>query len=193
MFTPWGYEVDNLPPIMTEEEFNTATGNTHAGDARLGIALDAASAALRNECGWHITPSLDCKATLSANGKVASLPAALVTEIKSVTEDGEELRAGQFEARQDGLIRRCQFRNWSRKWGGVVVEYTAGYDDLPDLKAAAMHLAEAALSIPTGVASESAGGVSISYATQAATVTTSMVGGMSSALAPYKVVRAHAT
>ena len=193
MYTPWGYETETLPPLLSEAEYNQATGNAHAGDPRLSIALDAASAAIRNECGWHIAPSLDCKVTLSCRGKVAHLPARAVTAINSVTENGEELSAGAYEARQDGLLRRACFREWTRNWGGVVVEYTAGYDDLPDLKAAAMHLVEAALAIPQGVASESAGGVSISYATQAATVTTSMVGGMRSALAPYRLVVAHAT
>ena len=191
MHTPWGYQVDELPPIISLDRFNALTANAHRGDMRVEVTIEAASAAIRNECGWHITPSLHCTAALSCAGKVAKLPAGLVTEINSVTENGKELDAGQFEARQDGLLRRACFREWTRKWGGVVVDYQAGYETLHDLEAAAVHLVEAALATPTGVASESAGGVSISYATQAATIAQAMVGGMSSALAPYRLVSAH--
>lgn len=193
MYTPWGYQVETLEPILSEEEFDDLTGSQWSGDERVALALDAASMAIRNECGWHIMPSLDCEVALSCQGKVAKLPANLVTAIEAVIEDGVELTAGQFEARQDGLMRRAQFRNWSHKWGGVVVRYTAGYDDLPDLKSAVVTIVEATLSLPKGVASETAGGVSISYSSQANTIATSMVGGMRSALAPYKLVSAHAT
>ena len=127
MFTPWGYEVEELPPIISEDEFNAATGNAYAGDLRLAIAIDAASAAIRNECGWHIAPNIPCVATLNARGRVAQLPANLVTEVTKVTEDGQELDASSYETRRDGLLRSSCYRGWSPKWGGVVVEYRSGY------------------------------------------------------------------
>lgn len=193
MHTPWGYEADEMPPIITEDEFNEATGNAYAGDVRLGIAIGAASAAIRNECGWHIAPEVPCVATLSPRGKVAKLPANLVTEIESVTENGRELGPGEFEARRDGLLRRASFREWTRRWGGLVVRYTAGYETAPELQSIAVSLIEAALNTPMGIASESAGGVSISYRTAAVTVTAASLGGMESTLAPYRLVSAHAT
>ena len=193
MYTPWGYEVEDLPPIISEDELNAATGNAHAGDVRLIAAIDAASAAIRNECGWHVSPPLDCTAHLSPSGKVAKLPANLVTEIKSVTEDGKELAPGDYEARHDGLIRRACFRNWSRRWDGVKVEYVAGHEITPELSSLAINLVEAALTTPTGIASESAGGVSISYKAAAATLAAAAIGGGASILAPYRLVSAHAT
>ena len=193
MYTPWGYEVDEIPPIISEDEFNAATGNAYAGDVRLAIAIGAASAAIRNECGWHITPELPCVATLSPSGKVAKLPANLVTEITSVTENGRELAAGEFEARRDGLIRRANFREWTHRWGGVIVSYKAGYETAPELQSIAVNLVEAALNTPSGVASESAGGVSISYRTAAVTIIAASLGSMASTLAPYRLVSAHAT
>ena len=193
MYTPWGYEVEEIPPIITEEEFNAATGNAYAGDARLPIAIGAATAAIRNECGWHITPQLPCVATLSPRGKVAKLPANLVTEINWVTEDGRLLGPGDFEARHDGLLRRANFREWTRQWSGVVVSYKAGFETTPELQSIAVNLITAALNTPAGVASESAGGVSISYRTAAVTIIAATLGSMASTLAPYRLVSAHAT
>lgn len=191
MLTPWGYEVDGLPPIMDEEEFNLATGGAHDGDGRLALALEAASMAIRNECGWHVTPSLECRADVTATGRMAVLPSRAITGVSLVTDGGAELGPGDFEASRDGLLRRTCWRNWSRGLDAVHVEYTAGYGDLPDLKTAAMHLAEAALSVPQGVASESAGGVAISYSAQAHGIASAMVGGMGATLAPYRLVSSH--
>lgn len=193
MFTPWGYEVESLPPLLTVGEFNQATGNAHAHDARLTAAVEAASAAIRNECGWHIAPNIPCVATLNARGRVAKLPANLVTEVTKVTEDGNELDANSYEARRDGLLRHTCRRSWSPKWGGVVVEYRAGYETVPELKSIAIRAVEAALAVPTGIASESAGGVSISYASHAATFAAAAIGGSRSALSPYRLVSSHAT
>lgn len=194
MHTPWGYTVDALPPMVDVDTFDAATGNRWYGDERTEAALAAASAAIRNVSGWHICPSLDCTATITARGKVAKIPAKLVTAIESVTEDGVELGAGQFEARHDGLLRRCQFRNWTPTWDGIVVSYEAGYevDAVPDLVAAVVQVAEAVLAVPTGVASESAGGVSVSYSTAAASVAASMTTQLVDALAPYRLVSSHA-
>jgi len=194
MHTPWGYQTENLPPLMDPAAFDLATGNQYSGDLRKNIALEAASAAIRNECGWHIAPSLECTAQLTANGRLAVLPANLVTEISELKENGQELGAGDFEARADGLIRRTGFKNWARGWGAIEVSYMAGYEQTPpEIEAALLRMVEAALSVPTGVNSESAGGVSISYSTQAAGIASSLIGGMASTLAPYRLVRAYAS
>ena len=194
MHTPWGYQVDELPPLISDNEFAEASGYKWSGDPRAGAAIAAASAAIRNECGWHIAPSLECHAVISARGRIAELPANLVTEVSKVTENGLELEPGQFEPRMDGLMRRCGFRNWTTAWGGIDVEYTAGYDmeAVPDLTQAVVSVVEAVLAIPTGVQSESAGGVSVSYAASAASVAGAMTGQLKSALAPYKLVSSHA-
>lgn len=193
MHTPWGYTVDELPPMVDEAAFNEATGNRYKGDLRLASALEAASAAVRAECGWHIAPSLACSAALTADGRIAQLPARLVTAIASVREDGMELSAGQFEARQDGLLRRACFRNWTASWGGVEVDYQAGFEETPaDVAAIVARIAEAGLASPVGVSSETAGGVTVSYAVSQTAVAGAMTDAVRQALAPYRLVSAHA-
>ena len=196
MFTAWGYEVeDSIPPLLTAEEFDSMTGGRWAGDLRATSALTAASQAIRNACGWHIAPQLTCHAALTAEGKLAKLPANHVDSIDALTEDGDALTAGEdYEWRHDGLIRRACFKNFTSKWGGVVVDYTAGYDAgaVGDLAQAVAGIAEAVLTLPPGVMSESADGVSISYSSTAQGIANSMTDRFRAQIAPYKLVSSHA-
>lgn len=198
MYTAWGYEVDGeyIPPLLSIDSFNSMTGGKWTSDS-LGVAcaLDAASQAVRNACGWHVSPSLACTARVTAEGKVARLPAICVSAISSLTEDGVSLVAGSdYEWRRDGLLRRACFRNWSPSWDGIAVSYTAGFvaDACPDLAQAVCGIAEAVLSVPRGVSSESADGVSISYNVHAQSVAGAMTGQFLAQLAPYRVVSSHA-
>lgn len=203
IFTPWGYSVASLPALMTVSQFNTATGNKYADipQAQVEAAIDAASAAVRNVCGWHVSPSLRCTATITAGDELTgervrrfALPAAYVSGIYSVTEDGGQLSSGQFAAMQNGLMQRTCFKAWSNRINGVTVEYEAGFDaaTVPDFTSAVCHVIEAALTIPAGVASEMAGGVSISYKSEASAVAAMVAQQMAPALKTYKVVRAYA-
>lgn len=202
MFTPWGYQVDApLPPLVQIGDFNETTGNAFANDLRALTAVDAASQAIRNVCGWHIAPSMSCTAKITASGKLAKLPANLVTEYESVKEydrhAGEWVELsipGDVETRQDGLIRRCCFKNFTDAWDGIEVEYTAGYeyDACPDLAHAVIEIAQSILTLPRGVISESADGVSISYSMQAQSIANSMTEQFRAQMAPYRLVSNHA-
>ena len=186
MFTPWGYDIDDsLPPLVPVGE---------SVDLEKLAVLNAVSQAIRNACGWHIAPSLDCTATLTANGKMLQLPAGYVSEISSLKEDGITLGSGEFEWRHDGLLRRCCFKNFVPKWDGIVVEYTAGYelDAVPDLAHVVEEITNSILTLPKGVISESADGVSISYSMQAQSVANAMTEQFRAQLAPYKLVSSHA-
>lgn len=194
MITAWGYEVSDLEPIITADEFNELTNDTYASNPRVASAVAAASQAVRNYCGWHITPSMDCVCYPIADGKLLKIPAGYVSAISSVTEDDTELESGQYEWRHDGLMRRCSFRFWSRLWDGIKVEYTAGYDAeaVPDLVEAVCAIAAGVLAVSAGVTSESADGVSISYSASASSIAAALTAQQKSALEPYRVVNGHA-
>lgn len=194
MHTPWGYEVDELPPLVGRDEFDAATGYKWDCNGGADAAIAAASAAIRNHCGWHVAPVLPCTAKLTARGRIAAIPAKMVTAIESVSDGGRVLTEGQYEARADGLLRRACFCHWTMKWEGVEVAYDAGFDPsaVPDVVQACIHLAEAALAAPAGVASESAGGVSVSYSTASASVAAAMTPAIRDALAPFRLVSSHA-
>lgn len=192
--TPWGYEVaEALSPIISVSEFNTMTANAYVSNPRVSSALNAASQAIRNYCGWHICPSAACTAYPVGGRKLLRLPAAYVSAVSAVTEDGTELDSGEYEWRRDGLLRRSCFKNWSCTWGGIKVEYTAGYDAdaVADLAEAVCAIAAGVLAVSAGVTSESADGVSISYAQSASSIAAGLTAQQQSALSVYKVVTSH--
>lgn len=164
MLTPWGYEVEDMPPIITAEEFNAMTGGQYADDPRLASALAAVSGLVRMAARWHIAPNLECTYTTGGDGRIIKLPALAVTGVGSVTELGQELQPGQYEWRREGLLRRCGWRAWPRPWNSVQVTYNAGFETIPaEIADMCVSRVLAEVSLPIGIKSESAGGVSISY------------------------------
>lgn len=195
MRTAWGYDVNGtIDPIITVSKFNTLTGGTFSSNPRVEAAINAASQAIRNYCGWHICPSMTCTAYPVGGTIVARLPATYVSAINSITEDGSELTTDDFQWRRDGLMKRSPCHIWSDKWDAIEVEYVAGFSDdaVPDLVEAVVSIASGVLSVSAGVISESADGVSISYATSASSIASSLTSAQKSALEPYKVVASHA-
>ena len=156
MRTAWGYDVNELEPLLSVEDFNDMTGGTYEDNDKAETALLAASQAVRNYCGWHIAPSLECTAYPVGGGKVIKLPAGYVSDIASITEDGTLLTDGKYEWRHNGLIRRACFKNWSNGWDVIEVIYTAGYDidAVPDLAEAVRAITESVLAVSAGVISE---------------------------------------
>lgn len=191
---PWGYEVDGtLPPLITVGEFDAMTGGKWANDERVEPAILAASAAIRSYCRWHVYPSLSCRATLDTDGSRSLwLQTTMLTGVDSVTVNGSEI-GDAYQWSRIGQVMPDQRPLPALQ--GAVVEYTAGIDTLPsDLAEAVKNVVIRAVALSYGVASESAGGVSISYNPNAAYMAASS-GAESQAVAlePYKVVRSHAT
>ena len=196
MMTPWGYEMATLTPIVSVASFNTMTGSVYATNPRVETALLAASQAIRNRCGWHISPSATCTAYPNGGSNMLKLPAGYISGITSITEDGAVIPDTDYSWRRDGLVKRKEHM-WTPNWGGLSVVYTAGYEAgaTPDLVEAVRAITEGVLAVSAGVTSESADGVTISYSANASSIANALVGTGSYdfMLAPYKVVNAHAT
>lgn len=194
--TPWGYEIDGtLPPLIDRDTFDAHTNGAWANDGRAESAILAASAALRNFCGWHVAPAAACRAVLDTEGaRSLFLPTRILTGVTSVTVHGAEVTDYEWAALGQVLLH-------SRPTPGlraVTVDYTAGLASTDDLAALVAGMAARTLALSPrsyGVVSESAGGVSITRAQGAAysLVAVTLTDGERDALMPYKVVRAHAT
>ncbi|OXM99881.1 hypothetical protein [Bifidobacterium vansinderenii] len=170
--TTWGYAVETgddgvIPPIITGEQFATATKNRYsASDPTVLQALDAVSMAVRRHCGWHVAPVLQCEWIGQGDGsRIIRLPALEITGITAASDNGEQLRTGDIEWRSDGLVKRLNFTRWSRRWGSVTIDYTAGFeaDQIMDLVQTVAQITASNLAAAAGVQREQAGQVSITY------------------------------
>lgn len=163
----WGYDIhgDELPPLITVEQFNAITENQWAeNEPKINLALSAASQAVRDYCHWHISPVLECTVELSADGgKTIQLPALSVEDIVSITDGEVDLNEGDFEWKRNGSIRRACFRNWTEKWQGVKVNYRAGMTGDTVLAQIVAQIAASSVAASWGVQSEQVGEVSVSY------------------------------
>lgn len=185
--SPWGYiyDAEALPDLMTLSDFATYTnGRFDLNDTRITANIASASAAIRNYCGWHISPSLSCgmfynvhdlRDAFVGNDLIIQLPATFVTNVEKVvlgavwnpeTEDwnGEVITDASRIEYSNGLLRVFDAGRLDRR-SRVFVKYTAGFPDasIPLLKELVTNGVVHAITSTYGVASETAGGNSISY------------------------------
>lgn len=192
MLTPWGYEVDELPDLITVSDFNAATNDRYAGDARIEPAIAAASAAIRAYCGWHVAPVLDCSITLDGEAGDIWLPTNALASVTSAKVGGEDVTVTGSNRRG-----RVRLAHKTCGLGNVAIDYVAGYDvaACPDLMGVVVQRVMASVAMTTyGVSQETAGGVSISYSGSALSDLGSafLPDSAKAALSTYRLVRSHA-
>ena len=177
ILTTWGYsmtDVDEVPSMMTLSEFNSLTAEKYLADSRVEPDIKAATAAIRNYCGWHVYPSQACElnttlydkaVTISDRVLIIQLPATFVPSIELI-QIGDEVIAETYVLMPNGILRVYGL-SWSRLklWTPVVVRYTAGIPEgaADGLKELIAHRVTHALASSEGVQSETAGGVSVTY------------------------------
>lgn len=176
--TNWGYSLTTcdggLPDIITATEFNSMTANKYSGDSRVDAAVKSASSAVRNYCGWHLYPSANCtmaERVLYGNGRIKTvgndimvqLPSRFVSAVSSVKIG--EITCKDFSFDTDGILHIFDVGRCLNKKTQITVDYTAGLPAslVQSIKGIVVNRVTHALSSTNGIASESAGGVSISY------------------------------
>ena len=169
LLTNWGYSIDGmsyLPGMLSVDDFDKFTAGKYAGDVRILPTIEAAQAAIRNYCGWHVYPSLSCifEDDSISTGRVIQLPARFVSSVESVTIKGEELPLESYHLKSNGLLYFDR-RFLGCSWGDIIVKYTAGVPDglMDAIKELIAHRVTHALAQSYGVQSEAAGGVSVTY------------------------------
>lgn len=102
-----------------------------AGDA--DELLDHATAAVRDYCGWHVTPSITETVTVNAVGQTLFLPSLNVTAVTAVVVNGVTVDATSYEWAAAGMV-------WSPTWWGfrspqrfrnATVTFTHGFASAP--------------------------------------------------------------
>lgn len=203
LLTNWGYavtNVDTLPEMLEGIEYDQFTADKYAGDKRTHSNIMAAESAIRNYCGWHVFPELDCRldttffdrrVIIAGRYIMIQLPATYVTAVKSIQIAGV-VYDETFVLDNNGILRiydvnMCAIREYSK----ITVEYTAGVPEelMAGIKELIAHRVTHAMASTAGVQSETAGGVSVTYN---ATWTnnsraTALADDNKEVLAPYKV------
>jgi len=128
-------------------------GRLDRDDTETQRQLDAALAAARSYCGWHVTPSVpDAEITIDGpGGPLLMIPTLNMTALSSLTEDGTDVdvaalswsRRGMVLKRHPHLLPPNQSHylpwNWWTDWfQGITVVVTHGYDNAPDFEAAVL-------------------------------------------------------
>lgn len=183
MNTIWGYNLTtatSLPDFLSVLEFATFTANKFAGDVRIEPNIKSATNAIRNYCGWHIYPNLECEMVYRAfdlrdsfigPDLLIQLPSTYVTGVKSVLlnakKEGEFWigdNTTDFDLDRSGLLRIYSVSGIDRR-SKIRIAFDSGLDasQMDAIKELTAHRVTHAVSSSYGVMSESAGGVSVSY------------------------------
>lgn len=186
--TPWSYTVPTLPSLISVAQFKSLCPGMSSTDTEIQAALDSVSAAVRDWCGWHVAPSLECTFTGEGEGRLLVLPAMGMTAVSSLEIAG--VSVDSFEWTAAGMVRLTS-GVFPDSWRSVECVYTAGFT-AGAIGQVVAQIASNALAAAPGVANERAGNVSITYNQTGAGIT----GGVSllprdlAILAPYKLARA---
>lgn len=183
--TPWGYMADAefIPDLLTASEYDGYTGSKFHGDARINACIPSASAAIRDYCGWHISPNLTCgifyrvadlRDAFVGKDLLVQLPATYVTAVKKVilnatwNEDEQKAEGDvitDFDYETNGLLRIYDADVCDRR-SKIFVKYEAGFPEYfqtDAVKELAANLVSHSVTNTYGVNSETVGGVSVSY------------------------------
>lgn len=157
---------EKLPPLVTPLNLAADSGGVlKVGDPRLVAACDAASAAVRGYCRWHVAPVVEETITVDGSGgKVLQLPSMRVVDVLEVSVLGCVLDASEFAWSAAGLLE-LHGKWFPKHYRSVEVTLRHGYDTAPDLSAIASQVARFALASPMGRTREQAGQIAVSWGT----------------------------
>lgn len=202
LLTNWGYTLadsDSMTDMLSELEFNEITSGKYSGDTRIMPNIRAACDAIRNYCGWHVYPLEHCELSTSmfdrrvarvGDSLLIQLPATYVTLVTSVRINDAE--CSTYYCQNNGLLKVYGV-DWTgvKEYTPIEVEYSAGEPDafMSGLKELIAHRVTHALASSSGVQSETAGGVSITYSANwiNSARSTALPNDNKEVLAPFKV------
>lgn len=158
--TDYGYAVSGtLDALISVDEFRNICPGLSSTDAQIKAVLDAVSAAVRDYCGWHVSPSLECDFIGHGAGDLLLLPGMNVTAVESLAINGDAVT--DYEWTGAGMVR-LKSSTFPDSWRSVECVYTAGYNSAVVGHIVAQIASNAIVAAP-GVSSERAGNVSITY------------------------------
>lgn len=170
-------------PFATPQMMEARTGGAiPATHTFLEQELAAASRAIRDYCGWHITGVEEVQhRRVRPYHDTVWLPAMQIESIVSAKINGGDVDPATVEFDPD--------TGWTSLCGrNVDITFRAGFEDPPEtLVTLALALAAGALGTPLGISREQAGGVSVTFSRTSGALQVGPGGADAAILAPYKL------
>lgn len=128
--------------------------------------LNAAQAAVRRECGWHVAPIITEDLVLDGSGRRELLvPSTRIRRLVSVRNDSRDVTDEVRFSRRGGVLTLAG--GWSCDVGSIEITMEHGYelDEVPDVAALIVTLTQrAAAAARNGpVASQAVGSANVKY------------------------------
>jgi hypothetical protein len=132
--------------------------------------VDGATEAVIEYCGWHIAPVLTETVTVDGTGTlIQTLPTMHLVELVSLAERGVDLDVSRVDWSTNGVMEKRWGSGWTSRRRGIIAEITHGFELTPAWVVTLIcAMAGRAYVTPAGIAQESSGGESITYASSAA-------------------------
>ena len=112
-------------------------GRLNHEDAETQRQLDAALAAARRYCGWHVTPVVTETVTLDGTGgRLLALPTLRLVSIESLNENGETVDPETLEWSTRGLVLKAGA--WTDRLSGITATIEHGFDEAADFDSAVL-------------------------------------------------------
>lgn len=130
---------------------------------------DAAEAAVRAYCGWHIAPVITQEIILDGFGTESLfLPTLKLLSIDAVHIGGIEYSPADLEWTENGFARLPG--GWPDRLRSIKLTITHGHDVAPDVAAVVRAVADRDRNSPGGIVREQAGAMSLQFSNTAAGV-----------------------
>ncbi|OHU60680.1 hypothetical protein BKG82_02150 [Mycobacteroides chelonae] len=138
-----------LTPADVEQYTRKRLDKTDAETARL---LAVGLSAVRQFCGWHVSPVKESHEVEldGPGGRLLALPTLKLIALTEVTEDGKALDVSTLYVSKRGLVRKKNGGFWSPHYGAITVTMNHGVEDADAFNAAVLSFIDRLSKAPTG-------------------------------------------
>lgn len=129
-----------MPELAVADVERYTGGRIDKDDPETLSLLARGLATARRFCGWHVTPvQTDTDRILDGpGGTLLRLPTLRLSELSTISEDGNALTVTDLYISQIGMVRKKSGAAWSCNFGALKVTMEHGYDTAPDFHAAVL-------------------------------------------------------